>query len=100
VQAYWITAFLCTKGLNAKDIHREIFPGYCEKCLSRKALHNWVEKLSQGRSKIAHNGRSDAEVAEAIVKNDFYAAGLDAIVNRSNKRINVGGGYIEKYISS
>jgi hypothetical protein len=41
------------KELNAKDIHKEMFPLYGGKCLSRKAVHDWVEKLSQGRSKVS-----------------------------------------------
>jgi hypothetical protein len=45
--------FLWAKGRNANDIHKEMYPVYCEKCLSRKAVHNWVEKFSQGRSKVA-----------------------------------------------
>jgi hypothetical protein len=36
--------FLWTKELNAKDIHKERFPLYGGKCLSRKAVHNWVKK--------------------------------------------------------
>jgi hypothetical protein len=36
--------FLWAKGLNAKDINKEIFPVYGGKCLSRKAVHSWVEK--------------------------------------------------------
>jgi hypothetical protein len=39
---------LCwAKGLNAKDTHKEMFPVYGGKCLSRKVVHNWVEKFSQ-----------------------------------------------------
>jgi hypothetical protein len=34
------------KGLNAKDIHKEMFSVYGGKCLSRKAVHNWVANLS------------------------------------------------------
>jgi hypothetical protein len=48
-----LVRFLWPKGLNAKDIHKEMFPIYDGKCLSRKAVHNWVEKSSQGRSKVA-----------------------------------------------
>jgi hypothetical protein len=44
--------FLQAKELNAKDIHREMFPVHGGKCLSRKAVHKWVEKFSQGRSKV------------------------------------------------
>jgi predicted oxidoreductase len=39
-----VMSFLLAKGLNAKDIHKEIFPDYGGKCLSRNAIHNWVEK--------------------------------------------------------
>jgi hypothetical protein len=42
-------AFLWAKELNAKDIHKKMFPVYSEKCLSCKAAHNWVEKFSHGR---------------------------------------------------
>jgi hypothetical protein len=47
--------FLWAKGLQAKDtrIHKEMFPVYGEKCLAHKAVSNWVEKFSQGRSKVA-----------------------------------------------
>jgi hypothetical protein len=38
--------FLWTKGLNDKDIHKEMFPVYGGKCLSRKAVHNWVANVS------------------------------------------------------
>jgi hypothetical protein len=30
-----------------------MFPVYGGRCLSRKAVHNWVEKFSQGRLKVA-----------------------------------------------
>jgi hypothetical protein len=48
-----VVRFLWAKGLNAKDIHKEMFPVYSGKCLSCKAIHNWVEKFSQGHSKFA-----------------------------------------------
>jgi hypothetical protein len=37
-----VVFFLWAKGLNAKDIHKEMFPVYSGKCVSRKAVHNWV----------------------------------------------------------
>jgi hypothetical protein len=49
-------AFSCTfffwwaKGLHPKDIHIEMLPIYSAKCVSCKAVHNWVMKVSQGRS--------------------------------------------------
>jgi hypothetical protein len=48
-----IVCSLRAKGLNAKDIHKEMFPVYSGKCLSCKAVHNWVKKFSQRRSEVA-----------------------------------------------
>jgi hypothetical protein len=45
-----------------------MFPVYGGKCLSRKAVHNWVEKFSQQRSKIADDARPGAEVGATTVK--------------------------------
>jgi hypothetical protein len=38
--------FLWTKRLNGKGIHKEMFPVYGWKCLSRKAVHSWVANVS------------------------------------------------------
>jgi hypothetical protein len=55
-----------------KDLVQRIF---IKKCflfavgsLSHKAVHNWVEKFSQGRSKVADETRPAAEVVETTVK--------------------------------
>jgi hypothetical protein len=48
---------LWVKRLNAKDVHKERFPVYGGKCLTRKAVHNCVEKFSQERSKVADDAR-------------------------------------------
>jgi hypothetical protein len=45
-----VVRFLWAKGLNAKDIHKEMFPFYGGKCLSLKVVHDLVEKVSQGRA--------------------------------------------------
>jgi hypothetical protein len=63
-----VVRFAWAKGLNAKDIHNENFPVYGAKCLSRKGVHNWVEKFSQGRSNVADDARPGAEVAETTFK--------------------------------
>jgi hypothetical protein len=39
-----VMLFLCAKGLNAKGIHKEMFPVYDGKCLPRNAVHNWAKK--------------------------------------------------------
>jgi hypothetical protein len=49
-------------------IHKKIFPVYGGKCLSRKAVHNLVEKFSQGFPKVADDARPGAKVAETTVK--------------------------------
>jgi hypothetical protein len=63
-----ILRFLWTKWLNAKYILKEMFYIYGGKCLSRKAVHNRVEKFSQGRSKATENTWPGAEVAETAVE--------------------------------
>jgi hypothetical protein len=63
-----LVPFLWAKVLHTKDIHKEIFPVYGGTCLSRKAVHNWAEKLSEGRSKATDDAGPCAEMAETTVK--------------------------------
>jgi hypothetical protein len=63
-----IFVFLWAQVVNAKDIHKETFTVYGGKCLSRIAVHNWVENFSEGRSRVANDARPGAEVAETTVK--------------------------------
>jgi len=49
--------FLWAKGMAAKDIHKEMLPMYGEHCLSRQAVHNWVQKFSEGRTSIKEEHR-------------------------------------------
>ena len=42
--------FVGKKNMEAKDIHKEMVPMYGEHCLSRQAVHNWVQKFSEGRT--------------------------------------------------
>lgn len=37
--------FLWAKGLESKNINKEMLPVYGEKCLPRKAVYSWVEKF-------------------------------------------------------
>jgi hypothetical protein len=59
------------------------------KCLPRKPVQNWVDKFSQGRSKVADD---ETEVRKWLRQQskDFYAAGFDALVRRWDKCINFG----------
>jgi hypothetical protein len=86
-----VVRFLWAKGLDAKDIHKEMFPVYGGKCLPRRALRNLDEKFSQGRSKVA-----GAEVAEITVKIFLCCGFRRTQVKRWEKRFNICGGYVEK----
>jgi hypothetical protein len=55
-------SLLRIKWFNAKDIHKKMFPVSAGKRLARKAFHYWVEKLSQGRSKVTDDARPGCPV--------------------------------------
>jgi hypothetical protein len=57
-----VVRFIWAKGLNTKGIHKEMFPVYCRKYLTRKTVHNYVEIFSQGRSKFAYDTRPSRSV--------------------------------------
>jgi hypothetical protein len=90
-------AFLSARGLNAKDIHKEMFPLYGGKCSSYKAVHSWVEKRGK---RFVDDEEVETEVRKwlRLQSKDFYAAGFGALIKRWDKCVNVGGGYVEKYI--
>jgi hypothetical protein len=91
-----IVPFLWAEGSNAKDIHKDMFPVYGGKCLSRKAVHNWVEKRCK---RFADDEEVETEVRKRLQQDSkgFCAAGYDALVKRCGKFIKAGGGYVEKY---
>jgi hypothetical protein len=47
-----VVRFLWAKGTAAKGIHKEMLPMFGEHCLSRQAVHNWVQKFSEGRTSV------------------------------------------------
>jgi hypothetical protein len=63
-----VVRVLWAKWLNAKVIHKELFPVCGAKCLSRKAVQSWVEKFSKELSKASDAARPGAEVAETTDK--------------------------------
>jgi hypothetical protein len=52
-----VVPFFVGKRTRCKGHHKEMFPIYGGKCLWCKGVHNWVEKFSQGRSKVAGDVR-------------------------------------------
>jgi hypothetical protein len=69
-----VVHFSWAQGLNAKDIHKEMFPVYGGKCLSRKAVHNWVENLKD----IRKSQMMPEQVRKWLRQQskDFYAVGF------------------------
>jgi len=51
--------------MEAKDIHKEMLPMYDEHCLSHQAVHNWVQKFSEGWTSIEdeHQAGRPVEIA-------------------------------------
>jgi hypothetical protein len=86
--------FWWLKGLNAKDIHKEMFAVYFGKCLLLKAVHNLVEKFKFVRKSQMMPDQLRQWLRQQ--SKDFYAAGVDVLTKRWNRCINVGGGYVEK----
>jgi transposase len=48
--------------MEAKDIHKEMLPMYGEHCLSRHAVHNWVQKFPEGWTSIEDEHRAGRPV--------------------------------------
>ena len=57
-----VVRFLWAKGVAAKYIHKEMLPMYSEHCLSHQAVHNWVQKFSEGRTSIVDEQRVSRRV--------------------------------------
>jgi hypothetical protein len=77
-----LCVFFCgSNGINATDIHKDMFALYGGKCLSRKAVHNWVVNVSL-RTKSLKRRSGGAEVRKWLRQQseDFYAADFDALV--------------------
>jgi hypothetical protein len=71
-----------------------MFPVYGGKCLSRKAVHNFLEIFL----KDVRNSQIIPDQVRKWLEKDFYAAVFDALVKRWDKCVNVGGRYVEKYM--
>jgi hypothetical protein len=76
-----------------------MLPMYGEHCLLRQAIHNWVQKFSEGRTSIEDEYRAGRPVEIATPEQqpkEFYAAGFQGLVKRWDKCLNVSGDYVEK----
>jgi hypothetical protein len=86
-----VVCLVWAKGLDAKDIHKEMFSVYGGKCLSPEAVHNWVQKCGK---RFADDKDVEMEVWKWLRQQskDSYAAGFNALVKRLDKCMNIGGG--------
>ena len=57
-----VVRFLWAKNMATKGIHEEMPPMYGEHCLSRQAVHNCVQKFSEGRTSIKDEQRVSRQV--------------------------------------
>ncbi|GBN48368.1 hypothetical protein AVEN_150670-1 [Araneus ventricosus] len=78
-----VALFFWVKGLESKNIHKEMSPVYGEKCLSRKAVYNCEEKFSQGRGEIRDEHRSVRPVLIATKSTEQQVEDLI----RANRRV-------------
>jgi len=87
--------FCGQKKMEAKDIHKEMLPMYGEHCLSCQAVHNWVQKFSEGRTGIEdeHRAGRPVEIATPEMLQRVEDRGL---VKRWDKCLNLYGDYVEK----
>jgi hypothetical protein len=74
-----------------------MFPVYGGKCLSGKAVHNWVEKHGK---RLTDDEEVEMEERKWLKQQSKYfcTAGSDALVKRWEKCSSVAGGYVEKYM--
>jgi hypothetical protein len=71
-----VVRFLWARGPTAKDIYKEMFLVYGGKCLSHKVVHNWIEKFSQGHSKVADDAQPGHPVEILTVKRLLLCSGF------------------------
>ena len=97
-----VVCFLWAKNMEAKDIHNKMLPMYGEHCLSRQAIHNWVQMFSEGRTSIEDEHRASRPVEIATPETfrqqpkEFYTTGFQGRVKRWDKCLNLYGDYVEK----
>jgi hypothetical protein len=75
--------------------HKEMLPMYSEHCQSRQAVHNWVQKFSEGQKSIEGEHRAVCACFRQQPQ-EFYATGFQGLVKRWDKCLNLYGDYVEK----
>jgi hypothetical protein len=57
VEQHVVICFLVGERTYDKDVHEDMLPEDDENCLSRTDVYNWLEKLTQGLSKLGDKDR-------------------------------------------
>jgi hypothetical protein len=73
-----LVLFLQAKGLDAKDIRKEMFYVYGGKCLSLEVVHNWMAKFSLMTKSLKRRCGCGGDSSQK----NFYAVCFDALVKR------------------
>ena len=84
--------------MEAKDIHKEMLPMYGEHCPSRQAVHNWVQKFSEGRI-IIEDEHPAVERAVRVVPTAtkrIFRRRFPGTCETWDKCLNLYGDYVEK----
>jgi len=90
-----VVRFLWAKKNGSKGYPQRNAAHVGEHCLSRQAVHNWVQKFSEGRTSIEdeHRAGRPVEIATPETLQRIEDSGL---VKRWDKCLNLYGDYVEK----
>jgi hypothetical protein len=75
----------CAKRTQCKGYSKEMFPVYSAKCLSCKAVHNWVKKFSQGCLKVADDAWPGCP---AVIATEATVQQVEELI-QANKRMTI-----------
>ena len=94
-----VVRFLWAKKNGSKGYPQRNAAHVGEHCLSHQAVHNWMQKSSEGRTSIEDEHRAGRPVEIAWFRQqpkEFYAAGFQGLVKQWDKCLNLYGEYVEK----
>ena len=80
-----VIRFLCAKGVNGSEIHREVTLVYGEKCISLQMVRKWVDQFKKGRVDI-HDLQRSGRPSE-VINEDAVAAVQIAI--QDDRRVTI-----------
>jgi hypothetical protein len=80
-----VVRFLWAKGFSASAIRAEMRPVYGDKSFARSVIERWLQKVQEAvRGWLAKQSPT------------FFSTGIQKLVSRWDKCLNVHGGYVEK----